>query len=105
MIWEKILGCRCQVIHRGGLPAATTFTALLDHPIPLKRSKMCAHRRMGQAKRLCQFINGAAGSAQQGDDSPTCTCKKLPVPIRLWHLLPPGSSSVPESPCAVNQSK
>src|SRR5205823_14337271 len=86
---EKILGCRCQVIHRGGFPAATTFTALLDQSIPLKRSKVSAHSRMGQVKRLCQFVYGAAGSTQQSNDPTTCTCKKPSVPILSCHLLPP----------------
>jgi len=33
--------------------------ALLDQAIAFKGSQMSAHRRMGQVKRLCQFIDAS----------------------------------------------
>jgi hypothetical protein len=71
---------------------------LLQQAIALKGSKMSTHRRRGQVKRLCQFVGGAAGSAQQADDSAAGTGKKLSVPLRWCQLLPSGRFQCPGAP-------
>src|SRR5258706_7151540 len=79
---EQIFCLRGQTVDIGGLATATTGTTLLDHPITLECSKMCANGVVSEIERLGQLFHRVAGTTQQRDHAAPCACQKPFVPLR-----------------------